>query len=168
MPRSVCPKCKEELEGTLEKIQGHVRRCIGSGKSRRRDKSNTGAVGDPELMAVAFFIPGALTPSNNQLIRMNPRQQYRLKKDWLGLLMPYLKSLPSAKPGSRYSVTIIRRSTKKLDKDNLYGGCKALLDVIRDARLIDDDDPDSIELSEYQEVVKKSEVGMYFKVERIQ
>jgi hypothetical protein len=41
-----------------------------------------------------------------------------------------------------------------LDIDNLYGGCKHLIDSLRIARIIPDDDPTSITLEVSQEKVK--------------
>ena len=54
----------------------------------------------------------------------------------------------------RVVVRIERRSIRMLDPDNLYGSCKAVLDCMRAAKLIDDDDSKSIALSVIQSKVK--------------
>ena len=46
----------------------------------------------------------------------------------------------------RLEVRFERRSTRLLDKDNLYGGVKHCCDALRYAGLIKEDSPESIEL----------------------
>jgi hypothetical protein len=55
---------------------------------------------------------------------------------------------------ARIIVCITRRSCHVLDLDNFAGGCKPLIDQLRYAKLIPDDDPQSIELQFVQEKVK--------------
>jgi hypothetical protein len=55
---------------------------------------------------------------------------------------------------SRAIVCITRRSCHVLDLDNFAGGCKPLIDQLRYAKLIPNDDPESIELQFVQEKVK--------------
>jgi len=55
---------------------------------------------------------------------------------------------------ARSLVRITRRSCNVLDLDNFAGGCKPLIDQLRYAHLISDDDPQSIELQFVQEKVK--------------
>lgn len=57
------------------------------------------------------------------------------------------------------AVRIIRCSTRKLDKDNLYGGVKYLVDALRYAGLIPQDTPDAIDLDVTQRRVRKDQVG---------
>jgi hypothetical protein len=55
---------------------------------------------------------------------------------------------------ARIIVCITRRSCHVLDLDNFAGGCKPLIDQLRYAQLIPNDDPQSIELQFVQEKVK--------------
>ena len=55
---------------------------------------------------------------------------------------------------SRTIVCITRRSCHVLDLDNFAGGCKPLIDQLRYAQLIPNDDPQSIELQFVQEKVE--------------
>ena len=60
----------------------------------------------------------------------------------------------SAKCNPQYTLSITRYSTKTLDVDNLAGGCKPLIDQIRYAKLIPDDNPESVEITFNQVKVK--------------
>jgi hypothetical protein len=62
--------------------------------------------------------------------------------------------LGKTQSGSRVIVSIERRSTRLLDPDNLYGSVKPLVDCLRAAKLIADDDSQSIELVVTQSRVK--------------
>lgn len=53
----------------------------------------------------------------------------------------------------RITISINRRSTRTLDLDNFAGGCKPLIDQLRYAQLIPDDDPASVEIIFTQEKV---------------
>ena len=57
----------------------------------------------------------------------------------------------------RIVVRLERRSTKLLDKDNLYGSVKFLCDGLRYENLIPDDNPEAIELIVTQKKVAKGE-----------
>ena len=46
----------------------------------------------------------------------------------------------------RTTLVITRRSCSLLDADNFAGGCKPLIDQLRYAKLIEDDDPATIEI----------------------
>jgi hypothetical protein len=58
------------------------------------------------------------------------------------------------KGNPQYHLSITRFSTKTLDVDNLAGGCKPLIDQIRYAKLIPDDNPESVEITFTQIKVK--------------
>ena len=58
------------------------------------------------------------------------------------------------KRNPQYTLGITRFSTKTLDVDNLAGGCKPLIDQIRYAHLIPDDNPESVEITFSQIKVK--------------
>lgn len=47
---------------------------------------------------------------------------------------------------NRTTLIITRCSTKLLDADNFAGGCKPLIDQLRYAKLIADDDPETVEI----------------------
>lgn len=55
----------------------------------------------------------------------------------------------------RVVVRITRHACRLLDADNFAGGCKPLIDQLRYAALIPDDDPQSVELQFRQEKVAK-------------
>lgn len=55
----------------------------------------------------------------------------------------------------RVVVRITRHACRLLDADNFAGGCKPLIDQLRYAALIPDDDPESVELQFRQEKVGK-------------
>lgn len=76
--------------------------------------------------------------------------------------LPLVK-VPKAKEPSKdcvvkrnplYTLAITRFSTKTLDVDNLAGGCKPLIDQIRYAHLIPDDNPESVNITFSQVKVK--------------
>ena len=58
------------------------------------------------------------------------------------------------KRNPQYTLGITRFSTKTLDVDNLAGGCKPLIDQIRYAHLIPDDNPESVNITFSQVKVK--------------
>jgi len=47
----------------------------------------------------------------------------------------------------RTSLSITRHAVRLLDADNYAGGCKPLIDQLRYAHLIEDDDPETIEIT---------------------
>jgi len=59
--------------------------------------------------------------------------------------------------GPRFRLIIARHSSRPLDADNLAGGCKPLIDAIRRAGLIPDDDPKSVHLEFAQHGCKRGE-----------
>lgn len=70
-------------------------------------------------------------------------------------------TLDEAKPRktkgkNRIICRITRYSPRLLDADNFVGGCKPLIDQLRYANLIPDDDPESIELQFVQHRASKS------------
>jgi hypothetical protein len=60
----------------------------------------------------------------------------------------------------RVTLRITRHACRLLDADNFAGGCKPLIDQIRYAALIPDDDPASVELQFCQEKVGKKYLEM--------
>lgn len=68
-------------------------------------------------------------------------------------------------PGrSRVALRITRRGSKLLDCDNLAGGCKPLIDQLRYAGIIPNDDPASVEITFAQEKTKKALQGTLIEV----
>ena len=61
---------------------------------------------------------------------------------------------------SRVTLRITRHACRLLDADNFAGGCKPLIDQLRYAALIPDDDPASVELQFCQEKVAKKTLEM--------
>ena len=53
-----------------------------------------------------------------------------------------------------YKVSILSLRKKKLDYDNLVGGCKQLIDALIDEKFIYDDSPDYLEIDFAQTIVK--------------
>lgn len=67
-----------------------------------------------------------------------------------------LEHLPPGEAGSRQRthLRIERRACRPLDTDNFAGGCKALIDCLRAAELIAEDDPANLEVTFAQVKVK--------------
>lgn len=65
---------------------------------------------------------------------------------------------------ARIGVRITRHGIRLLDTDNL-AGCKPLLDQIRYAGLIPDDDPETIELELRQQKAKRKDIGTEILIE---
>ena len=60
----------------------------------------------------------------------------------------------------RTRLRIERKSIRLLDADNYAGGCKPLIDQLRYAKLIPDDDPESVEILFVQSKVKTKKEEM--------
>lgn len=72
---------------------------------------------------------------------------------------PHGAALEHLPPGEaagrpRSHLRIDRRACRLLDIDNFAGGCKALIDALKEAQLIPDDDPASLEVSFVQTRVR--------------
>lgn len=72
-------------------------------------------------------------------------REYRLWNEEVGLAILTQKHRDQAYP--RAQVTIDRRSRGQLDKDNLYGSVKPVIDALRHACVLLDDSPDHITLT---------------------
>jgi hypothetical protein len=70
---------------------------------------------------------------------------------------PALEHAPQIQGPSadRITVCITRCGSRLLDVDNMAGGCKPLVDQLRYAKLIPDDDPASVEIVFRQEKAAK-------------
>jgi len=80
--------------------------------------------------------------------------------------LPSLASgIPSeARRRIRPLVRIVRCSTSSLDRDNLYGSVKPLVDQLRYSGLIPGDREDQIDLEVQQIKVKKENVGTWIEI----
>ena len=65
-----------------------------------------------------------------------------------------LKKIREAEVGEKFKLTIISYRKRKLDWDNLVGGCKQLLDACSDEKLIWDDAPKYLDLKVNNILVK--------------
>ena len=61
---------------------------------------------------------------------------------------------------ARVTLCITRSACALLDADNFAGGCKPLIDQLRYAKLIDDDDPETVEILFRQEKVRTKAAEM--------
>ena len=99
-----------------------------------------------------------VTPSLNQVRRMHWAQVKRDKATLSWLLVSALNKIPNVPraTGTRRLV-IVRHGRKTLDLDNLAGGCKSLIDVIKERGLLLDDSPAHCLLEFHQEVTRKGD-----------
>jgi hypothetical protein len=109
-------------------------------------------------MIWTFQIPIA-TPSANTFLRQHFRTR-AIEKEALGWMLANSLNkqpkIPSAT--SKRRLTIERHGKRALDADNLAGGCKSLIDCIKERRLILDDNPADCELIFRQVVSTKAAV----------
>ncbi|MBE3130607.1 MAG: hypothetical protein IMZ54_07805 [Acidobacteria bacterium] len=103
----------------------------------------------------------SLPPSTNQLERMHwaVKRQLRQGLQWeltagladTGMKLPPLLYGKTA-PKRRVTITIYR--PRRFDPDNATGGCKVLLDAMRDIGLLRNDSPKWMELVVNQKIEK--------------
>lgn len=90
------------------------------------------------------------TPSLNRTQRRHWTHGYRLKKHWQKLVWAArFSQLPAqgVTALSRARVTVTRYTPHPIrDRDNLYGGCKNLMDALVSNGLIEDDSNEHIDL----------------------
>lgn len=83
------------------------------------------------------------TPSQNTYQRWHWGRQAKFKATCQILLRVRLNELGlfgNPRPDCRVKIMIARHSSKRLDRGNFIGGCKPLLDALRDECVIRDDD----------------------------
>ena len=91
------------------------------------------------------------------------RKHWAVKREYKGIWGLFvrnqmsLRKVRKAKVGEKFKLTIISYRKKLLDKDNLYGGVKQLLDACIDEELIWDDAPKYLDLKVEQHIGKKYE-----------
>ena len=97
--------------------------------------------------------------SLNRILNMPSWARKRYNVDWAQeIYIEYLRkyrSKPKKALGKRF-VQITSLRTRKLDKDNLIGGCKGLVDALKKHNLIVDDSPKWIEVEYKQETEGKN------------
>lgn len=86
------------------------------------------------------------TPSNNEIRKMHPQAYARRKRELIMVLQLLTRNCRRIAV-CRRRVSIERHGSRALDRDNLFGGCKILLDALRAAGgLLIDDSPKWLEL----------------------
>jgi len=92
------------------------------------------------------------TKSNNELVRMHwaAYQRHRREMDAIMQAERRKVGLLTAVGGERRKVVITRYGPRTLDHDNLVGGVKPLIDALRGAGVIWEDDPTHIDLEVHQ------------------
>ena len=96
--------------------------------------------------------------SGNQIIRNHWAVNRRNKQEWAILIRNQMKlrKIRKADKEEKYTLLIISYRKKLLDKDNLYTGCKSLLDACVMEGLIYDDAPDYVDLKVQQFKAKEN------------
>jgi hypothetical protein len=79
---------------------------------------------------VVITIPFAIHSLNVTSRRRSVHAKADLEKKLVGNIMAALRGLRPDRPFERARVDVVRFSPGELDQDNLYGACKALLDVL--------------------------------------
>lgn len=104
-----------------------------------------------------FTLP-MVTPSLNQVRKMHWAQVKRDKDALAWMLVSALNKIPNVPraTGPRRLI-IVRHGRKALDLDNLAGGCKSLIDVIKERKLLVDDSPTHCVLEFHQETTRKGD-----------
>jgi hypothetical protein len=97
--------------------------------------------------------------SLNKLLRMHYQERRRLRLKYMWEMRLVLQELgeiiPDYPEEERKKLRIVSFGTKLMDKENLYGGAKVLIDAIKGLRLIYDDSPDWIDCKVLQDTKDK-------------
>jgi len=105
-------------------------------------------------------------PSGNQIIRNHWAVNRRNKQEWALLVRNQmrLRKVKKATIDDKYTLLIISYRKRKLDKDNLYTGCKSLIDSCVDEQLIFDDSPTFVDLKVEQYNAKEEHTMIIRKI----
>ena len=97
--------------------------------------------------------------SLNKTLRQHWGAKSRTKKEYKVLIRNQMRlnRIKKTDVGVKWNVTITSYRKKLLDKDNLIGGAKSLLDSLCDEGFIFDDTPDMVNVRYYQKISKSKE-----------
>lgn len=100
-------------------------------------------------MTLSFEIP-RLTPTVNTWSRMHWSARHRVNGVWRLEVIAALGRRTAgdwpAPPPRRVRLTVVRYSHQTVDRDNLVGGVKPLVDALTFLSFIRDDNPQNVEL----------------------
>jgi hypothetical protein len=107
-----------------------------------------------------------VTPSSNAFLWKHWSVKRKIRKDWsLYVLEAKHNARALVKATSRAHLTIHRYAARRLDIDNLVGGCKFLIDALVEQGLLLGDSPDLLHVEYRQTPVKeKAERGMVLRI----
>jgi hypothetical protein len=109
-----------------------------------------------------------VTPSNNELLNMHWAERARLKTRMAWQIRSALNTIPHIPSAShKRRIIFVRHGKRRLDKDNLYGGIKLTLDIIKEFRVIVDDKPDWLDLEVEQGACGKAKPWTTFILETL-
>jgi len=98
-------------------------------------------------------------PGATLAARLPDPEPQRLARPTLDQADPREKARPR-----RIALRITRRASRLLDADNFAGGCKPLIDQLRYAGLIANDDPETVEITFRQEKVRPTAAGILIEI----
>jgi Holliday junction resolvase RusA-like endonuclease len=96
------------------------------------------------------------TPSLNPMLRQFWHLRHKDQKRWRWLVRAarLAAKYHPTEPLQKARVTITRHGKRILDRDNLYGGVKGLVDILVKEGILADDTPAHVELVVQQRVTK--------------
>jgi hypothetical protein len=95
-----------------------------------------------------IMIPNHVTPSLNDSLGQNWKQRNQHRKRYEKIIW----ALTRNQHKGPVRLEIYRHSSGTLDEDNLYGGCKQLVDALKNRKVIIDDTPAIIRERKYEQV----------------
>lgn len=107
---------------------------------------------------IATILIKQATPSNRSWERLHWRKQHEAKNQWKWMVLQARNSAAIPQATGKRVVKVCRYGMNLLDKDNLYGGCKPLMDALTNAGLIVDDNPAMCDLHVEQVKIGRSGV----------
>ncbi len=113
------------------------------GASREREMTEV-----TQMRHVVYQVPD-VPVSLNVLLRMHWSRRRKYNEAWAWSIRAAIASQGAVGdlPLERARVLIIQHRKRKLDRDNLVGSCKPILDGLKQANVIVDDDEDHCRLS---------------------
>jgi Holliday junction resolvase RusA-like endonuclease len=110
-----------------------------------------------EEMKINFTVE-SIPPSGSDYTRYHWVVKKRLRRDWAWMIMVALRKDRTIKidgthrPDKKRRVKIVVYRGRFLDLDNLYMGCKGVIDAMRDLNLLRNDSPKWLDLTIEQEI----------------